>query len=266
MNPFSRAYMPTSNRRLNELIGFLLFVAAILLLLALISYSPADRSLNTAGPPPGSHPARNWIGILGAYGSDLLLQGLGISAFLLPVMMAFLGVRWFRSRNVGSPGAKFAGALLLLMFAPGMLGLVPGHLRWQRAIPLEGLLGRIVGDALIHWFNLAGAYIVCAAVLAIGLYLSTTFSFGALQTWAQTRFTLHLCCARALEGLADGARQISRSEGTGEASHAKTDGQRARARARAAHAFTIGAHPCASGKDRDRTHGRRCGPARADCG
>ncbi|MGC2322953.1 MAG: DNA translocase FtsK 4TM domain-containing protein, partial [Terriglobales bacterium] len=189
MNPFSRAYMPTSNRRLNELIGFLLFVAAILLLLALISYSPADRSLNTAGPPPGSHPARNWIGILGAYGSDLLLQGLGISAFLLPVMMAFLGVRWFRSRNVGSPGAKFAGALLLLMFAPGMLGLVPGHLRWQRAIPLEGLLGRIVGDALIHWFNLAGAYIVCAAVLAIGLYLSTTFSFGALQTWAQTRFS-----------------------------------------------------------------------------
>ena len=43
MNPFSRAYTPTGNRRLNELVGFLLFVAAILLLLALVSYSPADR-------------------------------------------------------------------------------------------------------------------------------------------------------------------------------------------------------------------------------
>ncbi len=189
MNPFSRAYTPTSNRRLNELIGFLLFVAAILLFLALVSYSPADPSLNTAGPAPATRPARNWVGILGAYGSDLMLQAAGIAAFLVPVMLAFLSVRWFRSRTVGSPGAKFAGALMLLVFAPGMLGLLPGRLRWRHAIPIEGLLGRIVGDALIHWFNLAGAYIVCAAVLAIGLYLSTTFSFATLQTWGQTRFT-----------------------------------------------------------------------------
>ncbi len=189
MNPFSRAYTPSSNRRLNELVGFLLFVAAILLLLALVSYSPADHSLNTAGPAPASRPAHNWAGILGAYGSDLMLQAAGIAAFLVPLMLAFLGGRWFRSRTVGSPGAKFAGALILLVFAPGMLGLLPGHLHWRSAIPIEGLLGRIVGDALIHWFNLAGAYIVCAAVLAIGLYLSTTFSFATLETWSQTRFT-----------------------------------------------------------------------------
>ena len=207
MNPFSRAYTPTGNRRLNELIGFLLFVAAILLLLALVSYSPADRSLNTVGPPPASHPARNWVGILGAYGSDLLLQTAGIAAFLLPVMFALLGARWFRSRNVGSPGAKFAGALMLLVFAPGMLGLLPGHLRWRHAIPIEGLLGRIVGDALIHWFNLAGAYIICAAVLAIGLYLSTTFSFATLTTWAQTRFAFLFA---ALERLKDW--QIARAK------------------------------------------------------
>jgi len=189
MNPFSRAYTPSSNRRLNELVGFLLFVAAILLLLALVSYSPADGSLNTAGPAPASRPAHNWAGILGAYGSDLMLQAAGIAAFLVPLMLVFLGGRWFRSRTVGSPGAKFAGALMLLVFAPGMLGLLPGHLHWRSAIPIEGLLGRIVGDALIHWFNLAGAYIVCAAVLAIGLYLSTTFSFATLETWSQARFT-----------------------------------------------------------------------------
>ena len=33
----SRAFTPTSNRRLNELVGFLLFVCAVLLLLALRS-------------------------------------------------------------------------------------------------------------------------------------------------------------------------------------------------------------------------------------
>jgi S-DNA-T family DNA segregation ATPase FtsK/SpoIIIE len=55
-------------------------------------------------------------------------------------------------------------------------------------IPVEGLLGRIVGDFLIHYFNPAGANIVCFGVLAVALYLSTAFSFASLQVWAPTRF------------------------------------------------------------------------------
>ena len=53
---------------------------------------------------------------------------------------------------------------------------------------MEGLVGRIVGDVLIHYLNLAGAYIVCATVLAVALYLSTAFSFSSLQVWTPTRF------------------------------------------------------------------------------
>jgi S-DNA-T family DNA segregation ATPase FtsK/SpoIIIE len=99
-----------------------------------------------------------------------------------------LGVRWFRSRKVGSPIAKVLGGVWLLIFVPALLALLPGHLRWMNAIPIEGLFGRVVGDFLIHYFNLAGAYIVCASVLAVALYLSTAFSFAALQVWAPTRF------------------------------------------------------------------------------
>ncbi|MGZ4816070.1 MAG: DNA translocase FtsK 4TM domain-containing protein, partial [Terriglobales bacterium] len=43
----SAVFTPTKNRRLNELIGFLFFVSALLFFLALVSYSPADPSLNT---------------------------------------------------------------------------------------------------------------------------------------------------------------------------------------------------------------------------
>ncbi len=188
MKFFTRLFTPTSNRRLNELIGFLLFVSAILLFLALVSYSPLDRSLNTAGPAPGASPARNWIGLFGAMVSDLLLQAFGIGIFLLPVMLALFGARWFKSRTVSSPLAKCLGALALLVFVPGLLGLLPWHWRWVHAVPIEGLLGRIVGDGLIHYFNLTGAYIVCIATIAVGLYLSTAFSFGALRVWLETRF------------------------------------------------------------------------------
>ena len=184
----SRAFTPTSNRRLNELVGFLLFVAAILLLLALASYSPLDPSLNTAASSPASSPARNWIGMSGALLGDLLLQASGVSIFLAPMMLWMLGMRWFRSRPVEAPLAKALGGLALLVFLPALLALLPWHLRWRSAVPIEGLLGRIVGDALIHFFNIAGAYIVCVAVIAIGLYLSTTFSFGVLRLWMETRF------------------------------------------------------------------------------
>ena len=188
MKYFAKVFSPTANRRLNELIGILLCVSALLLFLALISYSPLDPSLNSASVLTGSRAARNWIGIFGAIVSDLCLQIFGIGAFLIAGMIAVLGMRWFRSRKVHSPLAKTMGAAWLVIFVPAMLALIPGDGRWMNVIPLEGLIGRVVGDFLIHYFNLAGAYIVCATVLAAALYLSTAFSFSALEVWAPTRF------------------------------------------------------------------------------
>src|SRR5580700_4815130 len=157
MDYLASIFTPTRNRRLNELIGFLLCVSALLLFLALASYSPLDPSWNSASVLTGSHAARNWIGIVGAYTADAFLQFFGIGAFLLVVF-------------------------------PAMLAVLPGNLRWAHSIPIEGLLGRVVGDFLIHYLNLVGAYIVCCTILAVALYLSTAFSFSSIQLWAPTRF------------------------------------------------------------------------------
>jgi len=188
MKTFARIFHPTSNRRLNELVGFLLIISALLLFLALASYSPLDPSFNSASVLTTARGARNWIGIVGAVISDLCLQAFGIGAFLLPVFPAVLGARWFRSRRVQSPMAKSLGAIWLMTFVPAFLALLPGHVRWMHVIPMEGLVGRVVGDFLIHYLNLAGAYIVCATVLAVALYLSTAFSFSSVQVWIPTRF------------------------------------------------------------------------------
>jgi S-DNA-T family DNA segregation ATPase FtsK/SpoIIIE len=189
MKFIARIFNPTNNRRLNELLGFILCVSALLLFLALASYSPLDPSLNSASVLTGSRVARNWIGIVGALGSDLLLQFFGIGAFLLPMFALGLGIRWFRSLKVVSPIAKLLGGIWLLTFVPALLDLLPGRLRWLRAVPLEGLLGRVFGDALIHYFNLAGAWIVSITMLAAALYFCTAFSFSQAQVWAATRFS-----------------------------------------------------------------------------
>ncbi len=208
MNYFSKIFVPTSNRRLNELIGFLLCVSALLLFLALASYSPLDPSFNTESFLTNSRTARNWIGIIGAYGADMVFQVWGLGSFLLPVLISTLGARWFRSRKITSPVAKTLGACWLMVFVPALFSLAPGHLRWMHVIPIEGLVGRIVGDFLIHYLNLAGAYIVCASVLAVALYLSTAFSFASLRLWAPTRFAFAIALwERFQDWKAERARQ-----------------------------------------------------------
>jgi DNA segregation ATPase FtsK/SpoIIIE, S-DNA-T family len=188
MDYLGTIFVPTGNRRLNELVGFLLCVSALLLFLALASYSPLDPSWDSASVLTGSHAARNWIGIVGAYLADALLQFFGVGAFLLVIFPAMLGVRWFRSSKVQSPLAKSLGGIWLMMFIPAMLALLPGRVRWMHVIPIEGLLGRVVGDFLIHYLNVIGAYIVCATILAVSLYLSTAFSFSSVRLWIPTRF------------------------------------------------------------------------------
>ncbi len=91
MDYLASIFVPTGNRRLNELVGFLMCVSALLLFLALASYSPLDPSWNSASVLTGSHAARNWIGVVGAFTADMLLQFFGVGAFLLVIFPTMLG-------------------------------------------------------------------------------------------------------------------------------------------------------------------------------
>ncbi|HEY0307356.1 MAG TPA: DNA translocase FtsK 4TM domain-containing protein, partial [Acidobacteriaceae bacterium] len=139
MKPLKIVLTPTRHRRLNEIIGLSVIVAACLLLLALLSYTPTDPSFNTVGgyaPIAGStRPAHNWTGLVGAYMADAVLQMLGIAVIFLPIALGCLGLNWMRSRPAGSPVAKTIGALLWIAFGPAMFALLPWHLMWRHAIP-----------------------------------------------------------------------------------------------------------------------------------
>src|SRR3954470_16151085 len=126
--------------------------------------------------------------MVGAFSSDLLLQTFGVAMFLWPIALGMLGMRWWRFQPVNSPLPKLIGAAALLTFASALFGLLPWHWRWLHAVPIEGIAGRIVGDFLIHYFNLTGAYIISLSVMAAAMYVSTAFSFNALQLWCETRF------------------------------------------------------------------------------
>jgi S-DNA-T family DNA segregation ATPase FtsK/SpoIIIE len=172
-----RLLTPTENRRFNELVGFLAITLAVLIALALLSYSPHDTSLNVSAAPPDTHPARNWIGPAGAYSADLIFQGFGYPAFLLPMGIFALGLRWFRSRTLDSALIKLAGYALLVLSLPALLAL--WHIPDVRgSIPPGGLLGTLISGALQGTFNSVGAHVVAAAVFLTGVFLTTRFSFA----------------------------------------------------------------------------------------
>ncbi|MGC2403508.1 MAG: DNA translocase FtsK [Acidobacteriaceae bacterium] len=190
MKPLDLALTPTRNRRLNEVIGMVLLVTASLLFLALTSYHPTDPSLNTVSGI--GRQIHNWVGLLGAFVSDFLLQLEGVAAFLIPFMLGAVGWAWLRSQTAGSAGAKALGVLLYVTFAPALFGLMPGNFRWMHALPVEGLSGRLVLDTLVHYLNFPGAAIVIVSMVVIALYLSTTFSFATAQQWMAIRFAFVL--------------------------------------------------------------------------
>jgi len=179
-----RVLTPTENKRLNELIGFVGLSVAILLTLSLLSYSPLDASFNVSAAPPGTAPARNWIGPFGAYLSDLCFQLAGYAAFLLPVGMFLVAMRWFRSQLVEGPVAKVIGWTLLLVSLSAELTLV--HVPEVRgALPPGGLLGSVLAQGMRATFNPLGANLVSMATLLAALFLATSFSFRAAAAWAK---------------------------------------------------------------------------------
>ena len=137
---------------------------------------------------PGLHPAHNWIGLIGAWWADLLLQFEGVTAFCLPLLVAALGWTWLQSRAAGSPGAKLVGIVVCLIFGPALAGLLPGHLHMVGGLPIAGVMGLLVAGALVGWLNYPGAFVVAGCAVLAAAYLSTTFSFNSAREWMAVRF------------------------------------------------------------------------------
>ena len=180
-----RFLTPTENKRLNELIGFLLITLAILVALSLISYNPHDIAVNVAAPPADGPLAHNWIGPVGAYSADFLFQVFGFAAFLLPAGFVVLGWRWLRTRPISSQFATLFGYMLLLLSLPSLLSL--WHFPEVRgSVPPGGLLGSLLSGSLRAGFNFWGASLIAFAFFLTAVFMTTSFSFAGTHAWAKS--------------------------------------------------------------------------------
>ena len=83
-------------KRLIEIIGIIIFCLGIMLLIALISYSPTDPNFIF----PKNTDIKNMLGFQGSYISDLFFQSFGIIAYLMPITYICTGLNIFKKKEI----------------------------------------------------------------------------------------------------------------------------------------------------------------------
>jgi DNA segregation ATPase FtsK/SpoIIIE, S-DNA-T family len=167
----------TLSRRTSEFAGVALFAISLIWLIALVTHEPADPvPFFTAGD---SRQAANFVGLVGAFLSEMSLQVLGYASFLVPVVVAVAGWNLFWCRSMDSVYTKSFGAVMFLGCLSALFALIVGNAEVNgQTFRAGGYIGEWIGEACTAYLNRPGAIIVVLTLLALSVIMATQFSFG----------------------------------------------------------------------------------------
>jgi len=180
-----------------QILGIFMALSSVLLLLALISYTPKDEAnadmtlydiiAVLKGDPAmqaKSDTTQNWLGLFGAVFSHLMFNGaIGYVAIVFP----FLGLLWskdvFFMERIASRTLKFTGLILLIAgVMSGLLGTM------QQIIPSmanewSGVFGQFEAFVLSSLIGKVGSLLF----FMVALFLTITLGFGiSIKTSIET--------------------------------------------------------------------------------
>ncbi len=174
--------MEKSSRLNREILGVVIFVLGLLIVVSLFSYDPWGRSFNA---PSGSIKSYYGVGVVGSYLADILRQGLGISAFLLPLFLFTISYRLFREEYKELILKRFSGYAFFLLSAAVVLSL---FIESENARDAGGILGGFSKEAiLIPLFGRIGTYLISLSLLLLALMLVSQGSLVATIEATQRR-------------------------------------------------------------------------------
>ncbi len=178
---------------MNDVIGVVLLGFALLLFVSMCSFDPSDISSNTTATNESKH---NWIGPVGAWMAQLLFQGFGVGAFVLPIVMVVGGLGCF-FEGLAYLRRRWVWSVILVLCCIGLLDLYTDHRVMDRLAvnpkAPAGLLervsrnlstssaGGITGHALnslFHNFGTAGATILYVLLDLVSMLFLTNFQLG----------------------------------------------------------------------------------------
>ncbi len=169
------------SRGLRESAIIAIGIVAIVLLMALSTYSPDDPGFSFTG---SAAPVHNRIGVIGAWLADVLFFLFGRPAFLFPLMLGL--ACWGMQRRIRAENSsrantvvRIAGFLLVLVASCALTTLhwQPGALRQSAG----GVVGALVGNGLAAGVNFLGATLLMIAAWMAGLSLAFGVSWFTIM-------------------------------------------------------------------------------------
>ena len=177
--------------------GVLQALLATLLLVALLSWNPADPSLNAAS---AAEPT-NWLGLNGALFADLFMQSLGLAAWPAVLLLIAFGLAAavgdaVQHRLKPTPVKALSATAGVLALSAALSALAP-----PAAWPLAAGLGGLWGDALVGLMRMAfdalrlpgaaiaaGVLFLPLGLIGVGYAIGLRFSdIGDAVDWAASR-------------------------------------------------------------------------------
>lgn len=171
-----------------EITGILLFFLVILTLISLLSYSPADPSINNARAAGNIH---NFFGLFGAHLAGILIGLFGFGAFWIPILLLLTSIHFFGGHSVKAIILTIIGGVILMITTGSLLALKHNHiLIFGSKFSSGGIIGIPLKSFLVKYSNVLGGAIILILLWIIGLILATGFSLirFAKRSWQTARF------------------------------------------------------------------------------
>jgi DNA segregation ATPase FtsK/SpoIIIE, S-DNA-T family len=162
--------MERASRIKEEIFGVLYILAGLVVLFSLISHSAWDVSFSTK-----SLELRNLLGLLGSYLSDFLLQAIGFSAYVFPLIFVVSGVKKILGRAEKQRTFLFISVFALLIFsASSLLVLLFGSP--SAGNPSGGVVGFLVTRLSLRLLSGVGSYLIFIPLVIVALMYLIQFS------------------------------------------------------------------------------------------
>ena len=151
-----------------QILGLFMGFIAIFLFLSLISYNPSDPSFSHLEDAKNIH---NWMGIIGSYIADGLYIVFGITAYIIPLFLFEYAFRFFRKKSFPS-WVKFLSTFILFFVAIGLLSIFVKEISiFSKTMDAGGLIGHIIGGALLAYLNAWGSLVLLVMLLSAGFMI-----------------------------------------------------------------------------------------------
>ena len=151
---------PVPHRGFSDIIGIILIAAALLLLVAQLSFESSDVAFNKVPPNKMAH---NWIGQAGALGASGLFFLFGAGAFVLPILLLLFGLGYL-FEFLAYLKRRWAWAAVLFFTCLGAADLYSHKLETLKhnlnAPSAGGLIGQAMNDMVFGHFGVPGASII----------------------------------------------------------------------------------------------------------